>query len=179
MSDWLAAGRVGRAHGLDGSFHVTRPRAVLLTDGALVRVGDVETRVTRRAGTVERPILRVEAATSREAIEALRGVDILCPRAAAPALGADEWWAEELEGCAVHDGAVEVGRVRELLGLPSCEALVVDRAGGGELLVPLVHDAIRAVDVGARRIDVNLAFLGEAEVTGDGGGPEHGRDREG
>ena len=33
--------------------------------------------------------------------------------------------------------------------------------GGGELLVPMVRDAVRSVDVGARRIDVDLAFLGE------------------
>jgi 16S rRNA processing protein RimM len=161
MSGWLAAGRVGRPHGLDGSFHVTRPRAALLTDGAAVRIGERDTRVTRRAGTAERPILRVEAATSREAVEALRGSDILCPRAAAPELGADEWWAEELEGCAVRDGERPVGRVRELLGLPSCEALIVTREGGGELIVPMVRDAIRAVDVAARSIDVDLAFLGE------------------
>ena len=30
-----------------------------------------------------------------------------------------------------------------------------------ELLVPLVRDAVRSVDVAARRIDVDLAFLGE------------------
>lgn len=178
-ADWLAAGRVGRPHGLDGSFHVTRPRAALLTDGAVVRIGDRETRVTRRAGTAERPILRVELATSREQVEALRGADILCPREQAPALGADEWWAEELEGCAVHDGGQQVGRVRELLGLPSCEALIVDRVGGGELLVPLVRDAIRGVDVAARSIDVDLAFLGEPGGAPGPGASGAGPDGEG
>ncbi len=29
-ADWLPAGRIGRPHGLDGSFHVTRPRPGLL-----------------------------------------------------------------------------------------------------------------------------------------------------
>jgi ribosomal 30S subunit maturation factor RimM len=48
-----------------------------------------------------------------------------------------------------------------MLPLPSCEALEVARDGGGDLLVPMVSDAVRAVDVGARRIDVDLAFLGE------------------
>ncbi len=166
--DWLPAGRVGRPHGLDGSFHVTRPRPALLRDDAAIRVGDRETRVTRRAGTDARPILRVEGVTSREAIEELRGADVMCPRGEAPALGEQEWWAEDLEGCDVVDGPALVGRVRSLLGLPSCEVLVVDRDGGGELLVPMVRDAVRSVDVGARRIDVDLAFLGEAPGrTGD------------
>ena len=31
--------------------------------------------------------------------------------------------------------------------------------------MPLVRDAVRSVDVGARRIDVDLAFLGEARRT--------------
>ena len=59
------------------------------------------------------------------------------------------------------DGPREIGRVRRLVGLPSCEALEVERAGAGDLLIPLVRDAVRAVDTDARRIDVDLAFLGE------------------
>jgi 16S rRNA processing protein RimM len=51
--------------------------------------------------------------------------------------------------------------VVRLLGLPSCEVLEVERSGG-PLLVPLVSDAVRSVDVAARRIDVDLRFLGEA-----------------
>ena len=43
-----------------------------------------------------------------------------------------------------------------MLALPSCEVLEVER-DGAELLVPLVRDAIRAVDVAARRVDVDLA----------------------
>ena len=34
--EWLVAGVVGRPHGLDGSFHVARPRPQLLTEGARV-----------------------------------------------------------------------------------------------------------------------------------------------
>ena len=32
--EWLLAGRVGRPHGLDGSFHVTQPNAQLLDAAA-------------------------------------------------------------------------------------------------------------------------------------------------
>jgi ribosomal 30S subunit maturation factor RimM len=47
-----------------------------------------------------------------------------------------------------------------MLTLPSCEALEVDRAGGGDVLVPLVRDAIRGIDREARRIDVDMGFVG-------------------
>jgi 16S rRNA processing protein RimM len=48
-----------------------------------------------------------------------------------------------------------------MMPLPSCEALEVERADGGELLVPLVRDAVRSIDVEARRIDVDVGFLGQ------------------
>ena len=160
--EWLAAGRVGRPHGLDGSFHVTRPRGSLLALGTAVRIGDGEAEIVRRAGTDERPILRLAGHDGREAAEALRGLDLLVHRAAAPALDEDEWYAEDLEGCRVVDGAVEVGRVLRHGG-----AAVVRGARGrratapADLLVPLVRDAVRSVDVAAGVVDVDLAFLGE------------------
>jgi 16S rRNA processing protein RimM len=153
---------VGRPHGLDGSFYVVRPRPELLDAGAMVTVSGVPREVVRRAGTRARPILRLSGCDSREAAEALRGSDLFVPRSAAPPLGEDEFWADELVGCAVVDGDQPIGTVRRLLAYPSCELLEVDRGEGGrDLLVPLVRDAIRAVDVEARVIDVALAFLGE------------------
>lgn len=161
-SDWLNAGRVGRPHGLDGSFYVTRPRSALLELGRTVVVGETQAEIVRRAGTDESPILRLDVAGTREAVLALRGKDLTVARAEAPALGEDEWYAEDLAGCAVVDsaGGAEVGVVRDLMALPSCEALVVER-DGPDLLVPLVSDCVRSVDIAARRIDIDLAFLGE------------------
>jgi 16S rRNA processing protein RimM len=158
--DWLAGGRVGRPHGLDGSFHVLEPRAALLELGTTVRIGDRETEIVRRAGTDDRPIVRLDGVDTREAAGALRGVELLMPRSAAPALEDDEWWAEDLVGCRVVDGARELGRVERLMPLPSCEALEV-AAGDETFLVPLVRDAVRSVDVAAKVIDVDVAFLGD------------------
>jgi 16S rRNA processing protein RimM len=158
--EWLHAGRVGRPHGLDGSFHVTRPNAQLLENATSVMIDDRELQITRRAGTPQRLILRLEFHENRDAAEALRGKELLVARVAAPELGPDEWWAEDLVGCSVHDGARAVGTVRQLVELPSCEMLVLERAEGGELLVPLVSDAVREVDLDRRAIDVDLRFLG-------------------
>ena len=152
----VPAGRVGRPHGLDGSFHVTRPVAALLDEGAVLEVQGQPLRVERRAGSAEKPIVRLEGCSSREQFEALRGADLLAPRSAAPPLEKDEFWAEDLQGCTVVDGEREVGVVTRMIALPSCEALEV-----GDRLIPLVHDAIRSIDIAARRIDVDLAFLGE------------------
>ncbi|MGA9860042.1 MAG: ribosome maturation factor RimM [Solirubrobacteraceae bacterium] len=162
---WLRAGAVGRPHGLDGSFHVNDPVPGLLSLGATVQVGDAELEIDRLAGHERRVILRFTGHASREAAEALRGTEIRAPREAAPPLEEDEWWATDLEGCTVHDGERSVGVVTRLLALPSCEVLEVSRSAdpdGPALLVPLVGDAVRTVDVEAGVIDVDLAFLGEA-----------------
>jgi 16S rRNA processing protein RimM len=135
----------------------------MLVLGSTVFVAGAERVIARRAGTDARPILRLEGCEDRSAAELLRGEWLLVPRERAPELEAEEWWAEDLEGCAVRDGERAVGTVQRLLALPSCELLEVARADGGpQLLVPLVRDAVRSVDIGERLIDIDLAFLGEA-----------------
>ena len=124
--EWLHAGRVGRPHGLDGSFHVTRPRGALLALGAR-RCGSAarDGEIVRRAGTDERPILRLDGvATARAAPRRCAARTCSCRAAARPRSSEDECWAEDLEGCAVVDGDRR-GRtvVRACCALPSCEVL--------------------------------------------------------
>jgi 16S rRNA processing protein RimM len=178
--DWLAGGVVGRPHGLDGSFHVLSPRPALLALGTTVRAAGRDTEVVRLAGTDDRPIVRLAGVDTREAADALRGTELLVPRSVAPPLEDDEWWAEDLVGCRVVDGDRALGRVVRLMPLPSCEVLEVAPEGGGgpggsgsggsgsgeqppaaPFLVPLVRDAVRRVDVAAKLIDVDVAFLGD------------------
>jgi 16S rRNA processing protein RimM len=111
--------------------------------------------------------MRLEGCDRREHAEALTGTELMVARADVAELEPDEWWAEDLEGCAVYDGERSVGVVSALLALPSCEVLEVkrNRAAGddpaGPLLVPLIRDAVRNVDIERRAIDVDLRFLGE------------------
>lgn len=158
----LAVGRIGRPHGLGGSFHVTRPRPRLLRSAAELFVAGVPYAIEHLGGTDARPVLRLAGVDSRERVQELRGAELAVPRAVTPPLAADEWLAEDLAGCRVHDGDVEVGTVARLLAYPSCDLLEVERPAAAPLLVPLVGDAVRSVDVDAGAIDVDLAFLGEA-----------------
>jgi 16S rRNA processing protein RimM len=181
----IEAGRVGRPHGLDGSFYVTGVRPRLLREGTSVWLDGECMRIVAKRGVEERPIVRLEGVEDRTAAQALRGRTLAVERSQAPALGEDEWWAEDLQGCAVLDGERAVGVVRRLLELPSCEALEVIRGpargparaardaeeeGDTEprdsrprqdqpLLVPMVRDAIRSVDMAARTIDVDMSFV--------------------
>ena len=126
-----------------------RPGTLAL--GATVTVAGRAYTLERLAGTSERPIVRLSGCASRDDAVALGGADLLVPAV----LEEGEFWASDLEGCTVVDGSREVGVVTRMVALPSCEALEV-----GELLIPMVRDAIRSIDVEARRIDVDLRFLG-------------------
>ena len=152
----VVAGRVGRPHGLDGSFYVLAPVPALLGRGRVVTVDGAAREIVRRAGTEDRPLVRLEGCEDRGAAAALGGVELRVARVEAPALGEDEWWATDLVGLRVVDGEREVGRVDALRALPSCEVLEV-----GDLLVPLVRDAVRSVDLERGVVDVDLRFLGE------------------
>jgi 16S rRNA processing protein RimM len=184
----VPAGRVGRAHGLDGSFYVAAARSRLLALGTTLTVDGRVAKVVRQAGTNERPLIRLEGIDDRAAAEAIRGVELTVDLVEAPELEEGEWWASELEGCEVVDGELRVGIVTRLLELPSCEALEVelvrpesehasqpegasrpapasqpDPASRPEraILIPMVRDAIRKVDPASRRIEVDMSFLAE------------------
>jgi 16S rRNA processing protein RimM len=142
----VTAGRVGRSHGLDGSFHVEAPDHGLAR-GTLVTIAGDARRVERRGGTDDRPLIRVEGIADREAARALHGELLLVE----DTLGDGEWLADDLVGCNVEG----VGEVRRIVGGPSCDVLEL---AGGEL-IPLVSDAVLGVDLQSRTISVDRRFL--------------------
>jgi 16S rRNA processing protein RimM len=156
----LRAGRIGKPHGLDGSFYVEDPNLLLLGHGQYLLIGERQAVVAERKGSDQRPVIRLEEIGDRTAAEAVRGQELLAGRDQAPELPEDEWWAEDLEGCAVLADGRQVGVVTRLIGLPSCEVLEVERSDGKEMLVPLVSDAVGRVDVEQREIEIDLEFLG-------------------
>jgi 16S rRNA processing protein RimM len=121
-----------------------------LAEGGTVYVDGARRTVERLAGTRDKPIVRLAGCSTREHAEALRGLALEVEGS----LEEDEFWASDLAGCAVVDGAREVGVVDRMIALPSCEALEV-----GDLLIPMVRDAIRSIDLEARRIDVDMGFV--------------------
>lgn len=146
----VTAGRVGRAHGLDGSFHVADPK-YLLEQGTTVTLAGVAREVRRSSGTADRPLVRLEGIEDRDSAAALRGELLLMAEAAAP-LEAGEWLAEDLVGLHVEG----LGHVARVLSGPSCDLLETEDG----TLVPLVSDAVTSLDLEAGTVQVDLGFLG-------------------
>ena len=141
----VTAGRVGKAHGRDGSFYVDGPQ-IEFAEGTRVRLGDAEREVVRRAGTDDRPLIRLEGV---EDPAALRGEIMLIEED----LEEGEYLVADLLGCEVPG----LGRVERVLDAPSCTLLEVGEDGQ---LVPLIGDAVKQIDLERKIIEVDREFLG-------------------
>ena len=140
----VTAGRVGKPHGLDGSFYVDGPRHEL-PEGLELTVAGRTHRVDRRAGTDERPLLRLAGVDDPRP---LRGELLLVE----DELGEGEWLASDLVGLTVPD----VGEVAAVIDSPSCSLLELTDG----TLIPFISDAVTEIDLDAGEIRVNREFLG-------------------
>jgi 16S rRNA processing protein RimM len=147
----VSAGRVGRPHGLDGSFYVNGPKQAL-AEGTVIRVAGADRRVERRAGTDERPIVRLEGISDRDGAAALLGEQLLLDLEEEP-LEEGEYIVSDLVGCTIEG----LGVVTGVIPGPSCDVLEVGVDG---VLVPLVSDAVKRVDIEERIIEIDRDFLG-------------------
>lgn len=141
----VTAGRVGKAHGRDGSFYVDDVRAAFELDST-IWIGAREHKVIRRAGTDDRPLIKLDGVEDPAAV---RGEIMLIE----DELEDDEYLASDLIGCEVPG----LGRVERLLDAPSCTLLEV---GEDAHLIPLIGDAVKRVDIERKIIEVDREFLG-------------------
>lgn len=145
-------GQVGRPHGLDGAFVVVRASdddrrwqvgAALLVDGVPATV-----ELSRRVGGGRRAI-RLDRQVER-------GAELAVPLSALPPPEPDSYYAFQLVGLVVVDEeGRELGRVVEVHPGVSNDNLELD----DRTLVPLIDDAVRAVDLEAGRVVVERGFL--------------------
>jgi 16S rRNA processing protein RimM len=140
----VTAGRVGKPHGRDGSFYVERPRHEL-PEGAEVTLAGRAHRIVRRAGTDERPLIRLADLDDPGGV---RGQLLLVE----DQLGEGEWLVSDLVGLSVPG----MGKVAQVIDAPSCSVLELQDG----TLIPLVSDAVRSVDLEAGEIEVDRDFLG-------------------
>jgi len=138
----VTAGRVGKPHGLDGSFYVDRATHPL-DAGTEVFLGERRLPVARRAGTDDRPLVRLEGLDDPASVRGeLLLVDVV--------LDEGEWVAADLVGLLVRGR----GRVARVVEARSCSLLELDDGS----LIPFISDAIRSIEAGEIRVDEH--FLG-------------------
>jgi 16S rRNA processing protein RimM len=151
-SDLVPVGRVGKPHGLDGSFVVERAseRAGTFALGATVYVdGDPAEVVVSKRGAGGRPVIRLDRRVER-------GAELSVPRRTLPPLeDADEFYVFQLVGLVVEEeGGRALGRVRDVLEYPANDVLELDSGAS----LPLVEACVRKVDLAGGRIVVASGF---------------------
>ncbi len=150
-SDLVPIGRVGRPHGLDGSFFVEGPsdRPGAFAVGAVVFAnGEPLKIVSSKHGSQKRPVIRLERRVDR-------GAELAVPRESLPPLGEDEYYSFQLVGLTVEEeGGRLLGRVRDVLDYPANDVLELDTG----LSLPLVEACVRKVDLESGRIVVAQGF---------------------
>jgi 16S rRNA processing protein RimM len=139
LADLVEVGRVGRPHGLDGSFVVERasadperfaPGARVLVDGEEATVAE-----SKRAGN--RLVVRLDRGAERGAVLAV-------PRAELAEAGAGEYYVFELTGLSVEEeGGSVLGRVQDVAPGVANDVLELDTG----LALPLVEDCVLSVDL--------------------------------
>jgi 16S rRNA processing protein RimM len=149
--DLVPIGRVGKPHGLDGSFFVEGPseREEAFAKGATVHVdGEQATIVVSRRGAGGRPVIRLDRRVER-------GATLAVPRTDLPELEEDAYYAFQLVGLVVEEeGGRILGRVRDVVDYPANDVLELDSG----LLLPLVESCVRQVDLDGGRITVSTGF---------------------
>ena len=150
MTDRVAIGQVGKPHGLDGSFYVERPS----TDDRWWKVGarffaagqEAEVIGARRAQG--RPVIKLDRSVPR-------GAQLEVERAELPPTDDDEYYTFQLLGLeVVEENGRALGTVADVLPGVANDVLQV----GDGVLLPMVEDCIRSVDLEKGRIVVAEGF---------------------
>jgi 16S rRNA processing protein RimM len=157
VSDELVVvGRVGKPHGVDGSFFVEgasdaperfAKAASLLVDGAPAEI------VVSKRGAGGRPVIKLDRPVARGATLAVRRDELPDP-------GEDTYYVFQLVGLAVEEeGGRPLGTVIEVENGPANDRLELDSG----LLLPLVESCVLDVDTAAGRIVVARGFADDDE----------------
>lgn len=156
MNDLVIVGRVGKPHGIDGSFFVEdaseaperfAPGATLVVDGEPAEV------VVSKRGAGGRVVVRLDRPVQR-------GATLAVPRADLPEPDEDTYYVFQLIGLAVEEeGGRALGTVIEVDNGPANDALVLDSG----LLLPLVDACVLDVDLERGRVLVARGFADPGE----------------
>jgi 16S rRNA processing protein RimM len=150
VTELVKVGRVGKPHGLDGSFFVEHASEdeKRFAKGATLHVDGEPAEVVVSKRSRGRPVIRLDR-------EAPRGAELAVPRDELPPPGEDEYYEFQLVGLGVEEeGGRALGRVAALIPGPANDVLELDSG----LLLPLVGACIQQVDLDAGRILIAQGF---------------------
>ncbi len=116
-------------------------------------------------------VLHFAGVDSISAAETLAGMVVAIPREERAALGEDEVYIGDLIGCTLVDVTggrqVEIGEIEDVDRTAGPVALLVVKGAAGEILIPFAKSYLRRIDMGARRVEMELPE-GLVDLNADG-----------
>jgi 16S rRNA processing protein RimM len=147
----VAVGRVGRPHGVDGSFFVedaSEAEERFSLGASLYANGEPAEVVASKRGAGGRRVIKLDRHVPR-------GATLAVPRSSLPHPDADAYYVFQLVGLTVEEeGGRPLGAVADVSPGPANDALVLDSG----LLLPLVDACVLELDLEARRVLVARGF---------------------
>lgn len=163
--------RIGAPHGVRGEVRVKSFAADPVALGDYGKLFDAQGRKFEiKAARPSKTVLVVKFAgvNSREAAEALNGVELFVDRSALPEPEEDEFYYSDLIGMTVTDAAGEpIGALRAIEDYGSGDVLEITLAKGGSELVMFTRDNVPEIDMDARTITVVMPDTVEARENAD------------
>ena len=157
----LRIGRVSGAHGLAGALRIQPDNPESETLQAATRLffeheGETYEYRVRSATRINRSTIKVvvEGLSTAAAAEAMRGAIVMVDRCDLPPAGPQEFYYHEAIGCEVVTLAGErVGVIEEIFATGANDVWVV-RDGEREVLVPVIGDVVKAMDLEHRTMTI-------------------------
>jgi 16S rRNA processing protein RimM len=162
MSDLICIGSIAGSYGVQGE---VRLKSFCAEPSDIASYGPLCTEDGSRSFTAKltRPVTggygaRLSGVSTKEQADALRGTGLFVDRARLPSLPDDEFYHADLIGLAVHDtGGAVVGRVIAVHNHGAGDLLEVQpEVHGPAILLPFTRAIVPTVDLGARRVIVDL-----------------------
>lgn len=162
MEEWIEIGTVFRKHGIRGEVKVypltdSPERFLDLQDVVLEdRAGKRHTvRIDRVRFQQDRLILHFEGKDTPEDVEPFMQSRLLIPRSEAVQLPEGRYYYSDIIGLSVYTESEEyLGVVEDILATGSNDVYVV-RGDAGEVLVPVIREVIRKVDLENQRLIIH------------------------
>jgi 16S rRNA processing protein RimM len=150
LTERVSIGRVGRPHGVDGSFFIEQPSddERWWKPGARFLAGGREAEVVSARRSSGRPVVKLDRPVER-------GAPIEVERDALPPTEDDEYYAFQLVGLAVvEETGRELGNVQTVTPGVANDVLELDSG----VLLPMIEDCVQNVDLEGGRIRVAGGF---------------------
>lgn len=165
MENYFEIGKIAGTHGIKGTLRIF-PTTDDPSRFNLLKEVTVENKNERTVCKVHKVayhknfvLLTLEEYNDINTAEKLKGGRILIPEDQALPLGKDEYYTRDLYGISVYteDGEL-LGRLSEIYktGANDVYAVLGERTGEKELLVPAIRQCILSVDIKNRKMTVRL-----------------------